>query len=173
MMASGRVHDRAILDALERLDSGPIDTVVWRVTRKGRDPLRGSTAHGRWSAIGEIEVLYTSLEKEGAKAEVGYRISLEPVWPSRLEHQIHELSVKADNILCLPDMDQLEKLGVDIRRYSALDYNETQAIAAAVHFLEYDGLIIPSARYDCKNLILFTERIVATGQLQLIRTARP
>src|ERR1700730_7394720 len=39
--------------------------------RKGRDPLRGSTANGRWSPSGgEFEVLFTSLERDGALAEI-------------------------------------------------------------------------------------------------------
>jgi hypothetical protein len=41
------VHDRAILDALDAIDPEPFAGEVWRVTRKGRDPLRGSTANGR------------------------------------------------------------------------------------------------------------------------------
>ena len=89
MPGSGRIHDRAILDALEVLDPTPFNGTVWRVTRKGREPVRGAAADGRWGASGEFEVLYTSLEREGALAEIGYRLSLEPVWPSRIEHEIH------------------------------------------------------------------------------------
>jgi hypothetical protein len=73
-------HDRSILDALEAIDREPFAGEVWRVTRKGRDPLRGSAANGRWSSSGgEFEVLYTSLEHDGALAEIGYRLALEPV----------------------------------------------------------------------------------------------
>ena len=86
MAASGRVHDRAILDALEAIDPVLFEGEVWRITRKGRDATRGSAAYGRWSPGALFEVLYTSLEREGALAEIGYRLSLEPVWPSRLAH---------------------------------------------------------------------------------------
>ena len=50
MASAGRVHDRAILDALEKLLPTPFDADVWRVARKGRDPLTGSSANGRWGA---------------------------------------------------------------------------------------------------------------------------
>src|SRR6478736_4629587 len=99
MVGGGRVHDRTILDALESLESEALEETVWRVVRGGRDPLRGAVANGRWNAIGEFEVLYTSLVAEGALAEVGYRLSLEPVWPSRIEHEIHTLRIKADRVL--------------------------------------------------------------------------
>ncbi|MBV8119137.1 MAG: RES domain-containing protein, partial [Alphaproteobacteria bacterium] len=51
-------------------------------------------------------------------------------------------------------------LGVDIARYQTFEYAATQAIAAAAHFLEFDGMLVPSARHACLNLVIFTERIV-------------
>ena len=156
---AGRVHDRAILDALEAIAAESVDARVWRVMRKGREPLRGSAAGGRWSPIGEFEVLYTSLEKQGALAEIGYRLSLEPVWPSRLEHELHAFDVHTERSLRFANLDQLAPLGVDIARYQSFEYAATQAIAAAAHFLEFDGLIVPSARYDCFNFVLFLDRL--------------
>jgi RES domain-containing protein len=170
-MAGGpRVHDRAILDALESFDPKPFEKTAWRVVRKGRDPLRGAVANGRWNAIGEFEVLYTSLVPEGAVAEVGYRLSLEPVWPSRIEHEIHTLRIKADRTLIFENLQQLERLGVNIARYETFEYVSTQAIAAAAHFLEFDALIVPSARYDASNLVIFLDRL--QGSLELINTDR-
>jgi RES domain len=155
MGGTARVHDRAILDALESLDSKSIEKTVWRVVRTGRDPLRGAVANGRWNAIGEFEVLYTSLAAEGALAEVGYRLSLEPVWPSRIQHEIHTLKIKAERALIFDNLQQLEKLGVNIDRFETFEYTSTQAIAAAAHFLEFDALVVPSARFDAQNLVFF------------------
>lgn len=77
MIGRRPVHDRSILDALEAIDPKRFAGEVWRVTRKGREALRGSTANGRWSPSGgEFEVLYTSLERDGALAGIGYRLSL-------------------------------------------------------------------------------------------------
>jgi RES domain len=159
MGARGRVHDRAILDALEGLESEVLEATVWRVVRKGRDPLRGAVANGRWNAVGEFEVLYTSLSPEGALAEVGYRLSIEPVWPSRIEHQIHTLKVRADHALTFESLNQLQGLGVNIERFENFDYAATQAIAAAAHFLEFDALIVPSARYKGSNVVAFLDRL--------------
>jgi hypothetical protein len=168
MSSAGRVHDRSMLDALEKLDPESFDSDVWRVARKGRDPLRGSSANGRWSAPGELEVLYTSEARDGALAEVGFRLSLEPVWPSLIQHQIHILAVSAERTLRLVDMGELENLGVDIARYETFEYGATQAIAAAAYFLEFDGMLVPSARFSCSNLVLFTDRVAHTGDLQLV-----
>jgi RES domain-containing protein len=165
MVGGGRVHDRAILDDLESLESKAIENTVWRVARKGRDPLRGAVANGRWNAIGEFEVLYTSLESEGALAEVGYRLSLEPVWPSRIEHEIHTLRVRADRALKFENLEQLEKLGINTARFESFEYTATQAIAAAAHFLEFDALIVPSARFTAPNLVGFLDRLQTPPEL--------
>jgi hypothetical protein len=162
MIGERRVHDRSVLDTLEAIDPKPFTGEVWRVTRKGRDPLRGSTANGRWSPSGgEFEVLYASLERDGALAEIGYRLSLEPVWPSRIEHEIHLIAVETEQTLSFANLESLTPFGVDVARYHTFEYQATQAIAAAAYFLEFDSLIVPSARFSCANLVIFTER--ATG----------
>src|SRR5260370_13680314 len=107
MPRSGRIHDRAILDALEALDPEPLSGTVWRVTRKGREPLRGAAAHGRWSLSGEFEVLYTSIEREGALAEIGYRLSLEPVWPSLIHHESQPITAQNERALPVADLASL------------------------------------------------------------------
>jgi hypothetical protein len=168
---AGRVHDRAILDALDALEPAPFTGDVWRVTRTGRDALRGSHAHGRWSPAGEFEVLYTSVEREGALAEVGYRLSLEPVWPSKVRHQIHRLAVRTERTLRIASVAALQPLGVDVARYETFEYAATQAIAAAAHFLEFDGLLVPSARRQFANLVLFLERLAPAGHIELVETS--
>jgi RES domain-containing protein len=162
-----RQHDRELLDALESHPSEAFNGETWRVTAKGRDVLRGSTAGGRWSPPGEFEVLYTSLARAGALAEIGYRLSLEPVWPSRLEHELHRITARTNSSLRFADVSSLSTLGVDVRRYATFEYSVTQAIAAAAFFLDFDGLIVPSARSTELNLVIFTEKLVMGGELKV------
>lgn len=163
MAVSGRVHDRAVLDAHEAIDPILFEGEVWRITRKGRDGARGSAAHGRWSPGALFEVLYTSLEREGALAEIGYRLSLEPVWPSRLAQELHQIAARVDRTLKFADVASLTPLGVDAARYESFDYGATQAIAAAARFLEFDGLLVPSARHRSSNLVIFMDRPAAAS----------
>ncbi len=168
MPAASRVHDRAVLDALEAIDPISFNADVWRITRKGREALRGSSAHGRWSAAGQYEVLYTSTAREGALAEVGHRLSIEPVWPSQLEHELHKIRVSANRILALVGIEDLAALGVDVARYATFDFAGTQAVAAAAHFLQFEGMLVPSARCQHPNLILFIDRLVRDGDIELL-----
>ena len=138
---------------------------------RGRDALRGSTAGGRWSPPGEFEALYTSLARTGALAEIGYRLSLEPVWPSRAEHEIHRITARTDRSLRFADVGSLASLGVDVRRYANFDYVATQAVAAAAFFLDFDGLIVPSARSTAHNLVIFTEKLEVGDRLRVADSA--
>jgi RES domain-containing protein len=103
-------------------------------------------------------VLYTSLERDGATAEIGFRLSLEPVWPSRVQHEIHEIKVRTARTLHFADVADLTAFGVDAARYESFDYAATQALAAAAHFMEFDGLLVPSARHGSQNLVIFMDR---------------
>jgi RES domain-containing protein len=127
------------------------------VVREGRDPLLGSSPGGRWSVPGGFEVLYTSLSEAGALAEIGYRLSLEPVWPSRLRHTVHRIAAVTERTLRLATLSALTPLGVDAERYRSFDYGPTRAVAAAAQFLGFDGMIVPSARAEALNLVVFLE----------------
>jgi hypothetical protein len=84
---------------------------------------------------------------------------LEPVWPSRIEHELHLIEVETERTLRFAELQSLAPLGVAIERYHTFEYQTTQAIAAAAYFLEFDSLIVPSARFPCANLVIFAERV--------------
>lgn len=107
-----------------------------------------------------MSVLYGATEPDGAIAEINFHLSRgQSVFPSRIRHDLYELAVKGQETLILAEMEQLRKLGVDDRRYRELLYNRTQEIGAAAAFLGFDGLIVPSARWNCQNVILFLDAI--------------
>jgi hypothetical protein len=107
-----------------------------------------------------MSVLYGAAEANGAISEIHFHLSRgQSVFPSRMAHNLFELEVKAHQTLVLADMKQLTTLGVEETRYRELLYSRTQEIAAAAAFLGFDGLIVPSARWDCQNIVLFLDAI--------------
>ena len=162
-----RVHYRELLDALEQRDSQSFAGDTWRVVRSRRDPMRGSTANGRWGAAGEFEVLYTACERDGALAELGYRMSLEPIWPSKLGHDAHRIGVELDRVLDLTDFAFLARLGIDESRYEGHRYEVEQAVSAAARFLEYQAILVPNARYPGNNLVVYADIHGALNGLDL------
>ena len=162
-MPSRRVlRDSALIDALEAINPVTYDDTVWRVTREGRDPCQCSRSGGRWDD-GTFDVLYTAETKDGAIAEMYFHLLRgQPVFPSRVNYNLHEIKVSLSQALKLVDLVALAALGLDTTRYGQLSYAErkveyprSQDIAETAYFLGFDGLIVSNARWKCMNIILF------------------
>ena len=157
-MDDGRkARDPELLDAVDKFARTVLEGQVWRVVRESRDVLQASPVGARWDP-GTFDVLYTSLDRDGALQEIYFHLSRQPVFPS-VPFQLHRLRANARKILRLEDLHVLEQLGVDTGNYAGLNYARTQAIGDAAFFLGFDGLVVPSARYACLNLILFADHV--------------
>src|ERR1700680_773285 len=166
MPGARKPRDPALLDALDAFERVRYTGETWRVVRDGRDPLQGSASGGRWDPT-LFDVLYTSLDPDGAVAEVHFHLSRQPVFPSRIKYELHRIGVRAEKALRLPDLDA--PLGVDPARYREILYEPTQAIGDAAYFLGFESIIAPNARWSCSNLILFTDQI-AVADLEVIES---
>lgn len=83
--------------------------------------------------------------------------------------EVHRIRVQADKTVKLIITD-LRKLGVDMALYNSKTYIRTQEIGDAVAFLECDGLIVPSARWSCENLVLYTDNHKLDNDLEVVET---
>ena len=169
-MNSSAPRDNRLLDALEALPVEPFKGTVWRVVKEGRDPCRCSSAGNRWDN-GEFEVLYTSRTREGAIAEMYFHLNRgQPVFPSKLRYSLFEIKVMLNGVYDLSDRAVLQSMGMDMGRFGQLSYADKQVeypgcqqIGDAAHFLgssesgDASGIIVPNARYDCSNLVIFCD----------------
>ncbi|HLY03085.1 MAG TPA: RES family NAD+ phosphorylase [Candidatus Cybelea sp.] len=141
------------------IDSRPRTTYrgrIWRVVREGRDPMQFSRAGGRWT-LEETDALYTSLDANGAVAEIHFRWwQVEPVPPSRIQAKLHELTIEISDVVRFDILDELVPLGVNVKEYSSLNYQRTREIGEATKFLGANALIAPNARWPCLNLIAYS-----------------
>ncbi len=111
-----RARDLGLLDRIAAFTRVSLEGAVWRVCHAGRDPILGSTSHSRW-CNGAFDVLYTSLERDGAAAEIYAYSSLQPVFPSKMRFHAHKIRLRAAKLLDLSDLAILALLGVDGARY--------------------------------------------------------
>jgi RES domain-containing protein len=153
-----RARDLKLLDQIDRFSRHVVTGSVWRVVRDGRDPMQAGRSISRW-CNGEFDVLYTSLERDGAVAELHALLSLQPVFPSKIMFRAHRIKVSTNSTLQLLDLRSLASLGVETAAYNERRYGKTQEIADAAYFLGFDGIVAPSARWSCSSLILFSDRI--------------
>ncbi len=155
-------RDNRLLDAIEERSPEAVTFRAWRVVRDGRDPTQCSAVGGRWDDR-TFEVLYTSTAADGAIAEMYFHLARgQPVFPSQVRYRLFEMSITLASCLRLDSLDVLASLGLHTAAFGQMSYAEreqeyprTQEIAEAAHFIGRDGLIVPSARADCPNIIVF------------------
>jgi len=156
-----RARDLELLDALEAHKGVPYEGDVWRIVRDERDPLQGYPAGARWDP-GTFDVIYTSLAREGALEEIHFHLTRQPVFPSKIRSVLHSISVRTKHTLRLADIEAVEALGVSRETYASLSYARSQEIGDAAAFLGFDAILAPSARWQCQNLVIFTDRFQPT-----------
>jgi hypothetical protein len=106
------------------------------------------------------------MERDGALAEVVSYLALQDPMPSK-PLTVHELSATTSKTITVA-MGDLEVLGVDPSRYGERNYERTQMIGAAINYLGIDGLISPSARWECSNLTLFMDHHALEETLEVV-----
>ncbi len=162
------ILDPELLERLENLPKETFDGEVFRATRMSLDPLAGSYNGGRWMRRDAAAIVYTSLVREGALAEMAFHWSQLNPLPTK-PVVVHQLRVVAHRTLRLIRAD-LRTLGVPDNIYKGTNLARTQEIGAAAEFLNCDGLIAPSARWGCDNLMLFPERMGSKPTLELVNS---
>lgn|SRR6185312_5486756 len=81
--------------------------------------------------------------------------------------------------LRLVPLAALEELGLRTGHFGQLSYFErgqeyprTQEIAEVAHFLVRDGLLVPSARWGCENVVVFCD-VAGPDALEVVRDHGP
>lgn len=159
-------RDKTLIDALENLSAAPFSGSLWRVVREGRDPRACGKAGGRWDDA-TFEVLYTSQERDGAIAELHFHLSRgQPVFPSKVRYFLYEHQAELESVVDISNRALLASIGVNMARFGQLSYQEriaeyprTQEVAEVAHFLDHQGILAPSARWDCNNVVLFCDHL--------------
>lgn len=168
------IHDLELTEKLGALTQESFDGHVFRATSVNADPTASSTSGGRWAPFsrkdGWYPVLYTSFVRDGAVAEVAaYLGELNPV--PRKPLIVHKIAVTTTKTLRIVRANFAD-LGIDEVCYGERNYQRTQEIGAAINFLELDGLIAPSARWNCDNLIIFSDNHSLNEKLEQVSSER-
>ena len=153
-MSERRAREPDLLDKLDAQPRTEYSGRTWRVVREGREPLQRSRIAGRWD-MGVGDALYTSLDPNGAVAEIDFRLRQEPVFPSRFRVVLYELTVELHKVVRFDTIDDLRPLGVDADRYHTKLYHRTQEIGDAAQFLGFTALVAPNVRWPCLNLVIY------------------
>jgi RES domain-containing protein len=159
------IRDRALIDALEHLARLPYSRTIWRSVRDGRGPMECARAGGRWDDR-TFDVLYTSEAREGAIEELRFHLFRgQPIPPSKVRYRLFELVVELSAVIAFDELAALASIGMDTSNYGRASYSEkdveyprSQEIAEACFFLGADGTLVPGARHDSRNLVVFCDQ---------------
>lgn len=162
------LFDPEFLDELERRIVSPWHGVAWRVTIGSTEPLQTNTRGARWNPPG-IEVLYASLDRNAAIAEVEHLLSQQPV-PVRAPRVVSQLRVQLSRVVDLSRPELIEPLGWSIEDLTREDWTLPQKIGSAVEFLEVSGLLVPSARADATNLVVLMKKQSTNDIIHVVET---
>ena len=160
------VYEPQLLDRLEDIGGEPLDVVVWRYMFNELDPARVNTRGARWNPPG-VAAIYTSLERETALAEVRFAIASQPVWPST-SRQLYKVQVTVAKAIDLSNRALLAEAGVGDDELVAVNQVVCRTVGGAVHWLGYDGLLVPSARASGTNLVIYADRLDVDAAFEII-----
>jgi RES domain-containing protein len=123
-------------------------------------PDRENTRGARWNPP-ETPAIYSSLERRTAVAEGKHLASLHPIEPT-VERKVYTIEVSLSRVIDLSDWNVLKDLGVERELFDTDDYTATQLIGGSAEWLGCDGIIVPSAREEGLNLVVFPRKAEIT-----------
>jgi RES domain-containing protein len=158
------IHDPELLDALERLGTENLqDVIVWRHMFNDNPPELSNTRGARWNPAG-LAAIYTSENRETAIAEGQHAIDIQPLRP-RARRYVYELRMTATKVLRIGEAD-LSSLGLTKDDLESDDFEACQRVGAHAAFLEYDAIVVPSARDEGKNVVIFVNELAADAAFE-------
>lgn len=150
------IFDRETIQALEQFSPAPWEGIVFRHMFATFPPERENVRGARWNPP-QTPAIYTSLIRETAVSEADYYIGLQPIKP-RARRIVYRIGVTLNSVLDLSDRPTLSRLGLNEESLASIDHSDCQTIGGAVEWLAHDGLLVPSARAEGVNLVIFPNR---------------
>ena len=165
------LFDQDLLDALENLESQPWEGQAWRFVLGDTDPFQPNTRGARWNPP-DTAALYTSLERTTVLAELDHVRHLQTPALRRELFVVHTIRTRVTRMLDLTDRTLLHTLGVGDAELSSDDRTPCRRVGGAAAWLGHDGILVPSARADGANLVVFVNLQKPDLPLELIGSER-
>ena len=142
---------------------------VHRVMLNDYPPQRENTLGARWNPL-DVRAIYTCLEPAVCIAEVEYNLRRQPrPTKTTLRKTLYTIDVCVSAVVDLTaSLSALEELGIGFAELFADDMKASQEIGRLVTWLEYGGLIVPSARASGKNLVIYPGRLTEDFRFEVV-----
>lgn len=162
-----------LLEAVDGLGTTPWTGSAFRHTTLDRNPLEGSGAWkfgGRWNPKELVSTIYLAEPLETCVAEFFRMAEGQGRGPSSfLPRVLHELRCEDLELVDLRPVDALTSVGLSFADITDQNWAKCQTVGEAVHFLERQGIVAPSATGSGIVIAVFEPR-VRPGQLTLVHS---
>jgi RES domain-containing protein len=155
-----------LLKVLDELESRVWEGPVWRHMFAENPPTKANELGARWNPPG-VPAIYTSLDRATALAEGDHAVAVQPLRPT-VARVVYTLRIRLEKVLDLSSGPILLDLGIGVRELSEVDHVPCQRIGGAAEWLEHDGLLVPSARNQGINLVIFPRRQGPSSEFEII-----
>lgn len=119
-------------------------------------PDHENTQGARWN-MPEVPAIYAALARDVVIAESEYQIAAQPRRP-KARRTIYRIAIRLRSVLDISAPATMAALGLNREALAAMDMRKCQEIGSSVERLEHDGLIVPSARANGLNLVIYPNR---------------
>lgn len=133
---------------------------VFRVMLADHPPDKENRVGARWNPE-NLAAIYTSLCAETAIAEVDYHLNQQPR-PIRkdLRRTLFEIKVELSAVANIANaLDDLSAVGISLAELFNNDWRASQEVGRLAAWFESDGILVPSARAQGLNLVIFPSRV--------------
>jgi RES domain-containing protein len=141
---------------------------VFRVMLNDYPPDRENTLGARWNPP-DVAAIYACLEPSVCIAEVEYGLSRQsrPVRPD-LRKTLYQIEVTLSAAVDIaPILPELSDIGIGMPQLFADDMKVSQEIGRIVTWLGFDGLFVPSARSNGRNLVIYPGRATESYRFEI------
>lgn len=121
----------------------------------------------RWNPP-ETAGLYTSLDRATVLAEMEHLRNLQTPPVARALFRLHRVRLGVEKMLDLRDLDLLEMLGVSQAELVADESAACRRVGGAAAWLGRDAILVPSARGEGENLVVFVDQQDPDALLEVI-----
>ena len=164
--------DEDVVQRVNDLGPTPWSGTTYRFTSRGRDPRSGTGARlngGRWNPRGVFATIYLAQPLAACFGELDRRAEAAnlPV-PALIAQglELHTLAAHDLRVLDLRADTALNQVGLTTDDIADEDWTACQAVGHAADFLDYDGVLAPSASGVGLVVAAFESRL-APGQLEV------
>jgi RES domain-containing protein len=158
--------DPRLAEALARLEETGFQGRAWKHTLPNQSPTAANTKGARWNPAG-VPVIYLSVERDTARAEGDYLGGAQPQ-PIRGTRHITEVEISLGRVLDLRDRTVLRALGLSEADLRSSDHSACQRVGGTAEWLGLEGLIVPSARAEGANVVVFERRTGPDFSLRVV-----